>query len=224
MTQSLKFAGSEARSSAPVARQSVSEEVADHIRRLVFLGELQDGERVPQREIAAALGVSSVPVREALAGLQSEGVVTVEPNRGAFVNGLTAEIVKEQFFIFGRIYGLAVRKTAERADKELTRALTEMAERIRTASDSGALLRASIEFQMQIVAVGGSKRLLALFVPFSRMVPGNFYITIPGSGELTQRHTSVIVEKIALGRPAGAEKATWQLVDEIGDLVAERFE
>ena len=75
---------------APVARRSVSEGVADHIRELVFLGELRDGERVPQREIAEALGVSSVPVREALASLQREGVVTLEPNRGAFINGLDA--------------------------------------------------------------------------------------------------------------------------------------
>ncbi len=224
MTQSPKFAGSEGRSSAPVARQSVSEEVADHIRQLVFEGELRDGERVPQREIAAALGVSSVPVREALAALQREGVVTVEPNRGAFVNGLTAEIMKEQFFIFGRIYGLAARKTAERADPELIRALEALAERIRTETDSGALLGASIDFQMQIVATGGSKRLLALFLPLSRLVPGNFYTTIPGSADVVRRHIPVIVEKIASGRPTEAEEATWQLIDEIGDLVAERFD
>ena len=55
-----------------VGRMSVSDAVADHIRRLVFFGELEDGQRVPQREIAEALGVSSVPVREALAGLQQE--------------------------------------------------------------------------------------------------------------------------------------------------------
>jgi DNA-binding transcriptional MocR family regulator len=62
---------------ASAARRSVSEEVADHIRQLVFFGELRDGERIPQREIALALGVSSVPVREALAALQREGVVTI---------------------------------------------------------------------------------------------------------------------------------------------------
>src|SRR6185295_14079292 len=90
----------------PVARGSVGEVVADYIRQLVFSGELRDGQRVPQREIAQALGVSSVPVREALAALQREGVVTIEPNRGAFVNGLDADVVREQFYIFGRIYGL----------------------------------------------------------------------------------------------------------------------
>src|SRR5512132_960692 len=88
---------------ARIDRRSVSEVVADHVRERVFLGELRDGERVPQREIAEALGVSSVPVREALAALQREGVVTIEPNRGAFVNGLDADVVTEQFYVFGRI-------------------------------------------------------------------------------------------------------------------------
>ena len=61
-----------ARESALV-RRNVGEIVADHIRRLVFDGSLADGERVPQREIAEALGVSSIPVREALVALEREG-------------------------------------------------------------------------------------------------------------------------------------------------------
>src|SRR5512134_1926950 len=134
---------------APVARRSVSEGVADHIRELVFLGELRDGERVPQREIAEALGVSSVPVREALASLQREGVVTIEPNRGAFINGLDAGVVTEQFYIFGRIYGLAARVTAERAEPSVVAALSDLAERIAAERDLDALLGLSIQFQMR---------------------------------------------------------------------------
>ena len=69
----------------PVARGSVGEVVADYIRQLVFSGELRDGQRVPQREIAQALGVSSVPVREALQRLEGEGYLVLEPRRGATV-------------------------------------------------------------------------------------------------------------------------------------------
>lgn len=208
---------------APSRRRSVSEEVADHIRRLVFFGELRDGQRVPQREIAAALGVSSVPVREALAALQREGVVTIEPNRGAFVNGLDAEVIREQFYIFGRIYGLATRKTAERSQPSVAASLADLAERIATEPDLDALLALSIEFQMRIVDAGGSKRLRALMTPLSRIVPGNFYATIPGSREVTRRRVPEIVRAIASGRPEAAEKACWRLIDEIGELVARRF-
>jgi DNA-binding GntR family transcriptional regulator len=213
----------DARAIARVARGSVSEVVADHIRQLVFFGELRDGERVPQREIAEALGVSSVPVREALAALQREGVVTIEPNRGAFVNGLDADVVSEQFYVFGRIYGLAARVTTQRAEPGIVAALENLAARIAAERDLDALLDQSIQFQMRIAHHGGSKRLRALFTPLSRLVPGNFYVTIPGSAELARRGIAEIAAAIASGRPAAAEQACWRLIDEIGELVARRF-
>jgi DNA-binding GntR family transcriptional regulator len=208
---------------APFARRSVGEDVADHIRQLVFFGELRDGQRVPQREIAEALGVSSVPVREALASLQREGVVTIEPNRGAFINGLDADVVTEQFYIFGRIYGLATRVTTQRADPSLVAALSDLAGRIGKERDLDALLALSIRFQMLIVDHGGSKRLRALFAPFFRIVPGNFYATIPGSAEVTRRGVAEVAEAIEARKPDAAEKACWRLIDEVGELVARRF-
>ena len=207
-----------------VGRVSVSEAVADHIRRLVFFGELEDGQRVPQREIAEALGVSSVPVREALAGLQQEGVVTIVPNRGAFVIGLNADVVREQFYVFGRIYGLATRVVARRGDPGVIETLRGQAEQIAGERNLDALLAASIRFQLTIVGQGGSMRLRALFTPLSRIVPGNFYVTIPGSADATRRGVKAMIPEIEAGRAAGAERACWALVDEIGELVAARFE
>ena len=207
----------------PVPRRSVGEGVADHIRQLVFFGELRDGQRVPQREIAQALGVSSVPVREALASLQREGVVTIEPNRGAFINGLDADVVAEQFYIFGRIYGLATRVTTERAEPAVVAALSDLAARIGAARDLDALLALSIQFQLLIVDHGGSKRLRALIAPFSRIVPGNFYVTIPGSAVGTRRGVAVLAEASGSRQPDAAETACWKFIDEIGELVARRF-
>ena len=207
-----------------VARRSVSEEVADHIRELVFLGTLRHGQRVPQREIAEALGVSSVPVREALAALQREGVVTIEPNRGAFVNGLDADVVREQFYVFGRIYGLAARNLTLRGDAAVAAKLVELAEQLRAERDLDALLAQSIEFQMSMVHHGGSKRLRALMAPMWGIVPGNFYVTIPGSAELTRGALPEIAEHIEAGHAEAAERACWRLIDGIGALVAKRFE
>ena len=209
--------------SAPLARRSVGEVVADHIRQLVFLGELRDGERVPQREIAESLGVSSVPVREALVALQREGVVTIAPNRGAFVNGLDANVVTEQFYVFGRIYGLAARRAAERAERSLVEELSDLAARISAERDLDALLTLSIRFELRILDTGGSKRLRALFAPLSRIVPGNFYVTIPGSAEAARRGISEMAAAIGSGRPDAAEHACWRLIEEIGELVALRF-
>jgi len=207
----------------PVARGSVGEGVADYVRKLVFHGELRDGERVPQREIAEALGVSSVPVREALAALQREGVVTIVPNRGAFVNGLDADVVKEQFYVYGRIYGLAAKVTTERGDVAVIATLSDLAGKIAEEREVDELLKLSIEFQRLVVETGGSKRLRAFFGPLSRIVPGNFFVTIPGSADVTRRGVAEIARAIASGEPEAAERACWRLIDEVGELVAQRF-
>lgn len=207
-----------------VARRNVGELVGDHIRRLVFMGELSEGQRVPQREIAEVLGVSAIPVREALVALQREGVVTIEPNRGAFVNRLDAEVAIEQFYVFGRIYGLATRRATERGSQAVVDQLVELSEKIQAESDVHELMRLSIRFEWLILETGGSKRLRAFFEPLSRIVPGNFYSTIPGSAEITRRGVAEMAQAMSARRPEAAELACWRLMDEIGELVARKLQ
>jgi DNA-binding GntR family transcriptional regulator len=216
-------AADEAAPPSTLARRSVGEVVADHIRQLVFSGDLQDGDRVPQRQIAEALGVSSVPVREALVALQREGVVTIEPNRGAFVNGLDADVVTEQFTIFGRIYGLAIRRATERADPPSIEELASLAKRIRSESDLAKNLHVSLLFQHRIVELGGSRRLPALMRPLWHIVPGNFYRSIPGSLERTRRGVAKIVAAMRAGDAERAEAAAWSMMDDIGALLARQL-
>ncbi len=58
---------------AKIVRTPSGEYIASHIRRLIFEGELRPGMRVPQDAIAQDLGVSRIPVREALIVLEREG-------------------------------------------------------------------------------------------------------------------------------------------------------
>lgn len=208
---------------APLARRNVGEVVADRIRELVFDGALRDGERVPQREIAESFGVSSIPVREALVALEREGVVSIHAGRGAFVNGLDPEVALEQFYVFGRIYGFAARRAAERADAAWLEQLAALGERIAGSRDLVETLAVSIRFQLLIVDKGGSKRLLALFRPLSQIVPGNFYAAIPGSLARTRRGVAEIVAAIRAGKAESAERACWEMMDEIGELVARQL-
>src|SRR3954463_4295590 len=68
-----------------------------YIRRLIFDGYLTHGQRVPQDEIAQALGISRIPVREALIALSTRGWVSIEHNRGAFVNAFTDREVRDSY-------------------------------------------------------------------------------------------------------------------------------
>lgn len=76
---------SEVRSGGRLRRQSSGEQVAAHLRNEILAGRLAAGDRVNQEEAVAHLGVSRVPVREALAILENEGRIENESHRGAFV-------------------------------------------------------------------------------------------------------------------------------------------
>src|SRR5438270_13880879 len=91
-----------------LTRRSSGDEAALLIRRMIFDGELRPGERVPQDDVAAMIGISRIPVREALIALEREGWVTIEMHRGDFVNALDVRSVGYSYALFGLVNVLAV--------------------------------------------------------------------------------------------------------------------
>lgn len=75
------------------------------LRQLVLTGVLLPGEKVNQADLAARLGVSRVPVREALASLRSEGLVEARPNSGYTVVRPTVEDLSEIYLMRGLLEG-----------------------------------------------------------------------------------------------------------------------
>lgn len=76
----------------PITAQEV---VTREVRRAIVAQELKPGDRIHQENLASKLGVSRVPVREALKGLEAEGQVTGRLNRGYYVTELTIEELEE---------------------------------------------------------------------------------------------------------------------------------
>ena len=70
--------------------------VAAVLREAISTGRLKARQPLPQAEIAANLEVSHIPVREALRQLESEGLVTYQPNRGATVSALSTAEIRER--------------------------------------------------------------------------------------------------------------------------------
>lgn len=96
---------------------STADEIVEHIRQAILRGELQSHSQLPQDKIAAELGVSKVPVREALAELKSEGLITYKANRGAFVTSLTATAAKEIYLMRGALEQLALEQAIPKLSK-----------------------------------------------------------------------------------------------------------
>ena len=90
-----------------IRRPTLHEEVVDRIREMISQGELAVGTRVPEKELCAKFGISRTPLREALKVCANDGVITLLPNRGAWITQLTPEDVDELFPIMGSLEALS---------------------------------------------------------------------------------------------------------------------
>lgn len=132
-----------------LSESSLAARVADELRASIQSGELHPGERLVERKLAETLGVSHIPVREALARLAEEGIVAREPRRGARVAELNSQdldeisslrIILEQFMC-GRVR----ERWNDEIAGELARVLDAM-EVAATADDSISMGRLDAEF------------------------------------------------------------------------------
>ena len=88
---------SEAAAHDQLARISTVDALARALRARIFEGELPAGERLPERDLTERYGVARHSVRAALRSLAAEGLVTIEPNRGASVASLDANALRSLF-------------------------------------------------------------------------------------------------------------------------------
>src|SRR5260370_42697806 len=100
--------------SGETTRVTLSNSVADAIRNQILTGALRDGEPIKQDDLAEELGVSRIPVREALRQLSAEGLIDLSPHRSASVKGLSqAELLERielRLWFEPRIIKVAIEK------------------------------------------------------------------------------------------------------------------
>jgi DNA-binding GntR family transcriptional regulator len=94
----------------PIQRQTLTGMTLDALREHILHGEYPEGEPLRQDAIAAELGVSRIPVREALRQLEAEGLVTFSPHRGAVVSTMSLEEISEVFELRAEIEGDLLRR------------------------------------------------------------------------------------------------------------------
>ncbi len=90
-----------------IARKSLHHELVDRLQLLIIGAELAPGTKVPEKALCARFGVSRTPLREALKVLASDGLVRLEPNRGAWVTRVTIGEVEEVFPVLGALEALS---------------------------------------------------------------------------------------------------------------------
>ncbi|WP_031409539.1 GntR family transcriptional regulator [Thiomonas sp. FB-Cd] len=122
--------------SSRLTTTTVAGAAADALRHRIVSGELPEGFQLKQNALAAELGISRIPVREALVQLEGEGLVSIVPRKGAIVSELSIAEIAELFDLRGLLEPILLKKSARKltgADfAQLDEILSEYGRELRT--------------------------------------------------------------------------------------------
>ena len=159
--------------------------VADAVRRAILCGTFKPGEKLDQQTLAAELGVSRSPVREALRTLAAEELVTNIPHRGAVVSERSLEELEELLFIQGMLEGAAARRAAQCMDEERLAKLKQIVEDGEQSEDYEYVLSLNNTFHNTIYLAYHQPQLMAMIQQLrNKVAPYNrLYLDLEGRKE-----------------------------------------
>jgi DNA-binding GntR family transcriptional regulator len=190
-------------------------QIAVRIGRAIVDGQFQPGQKLREVDLAQSFGVSRASIREALRTLESEGLVTILPQRGAQVTTLTVEEVRDIFEIRANLMGLACQRLAASATPTVGGQLETLLRVLRTARhDSESYAHASLAISEFCVRNAGSKRLADLVLSFARQTARYTRLSLSTAERRKQSYAMWrdLVDALVNRKPAAAERHARALV------------
>ncbi|MEW2355446.1 GntR family transcriptional regulator [Spirillospora sp. NPDC029432] len=209
------------------AGHQLSERVAAHVREAIMAGELRAPAYVRTEHLAAELGVSATPVREALMILHSEGAVRWEPRRGFRVLPLTRQDVEDLFGVQAYIAGELAARAAHCLPAAEIERLQQVQHELEAAArdrDAGRVDRLNHEIHRTINRSSGSARMATLLGLTVHYVPLRFFGTIEGWAEASAHDHSAVFDALAARDPEAARVAMSGHIRHIGALLVRHLE
>jgi DNA-binding GntR family transcriptional regulator len=133
--------------------------VRDKLRERILSGEFTPGDRLVEGRLSDEMGVSRIPVREALRALAAEGLVTIEPRRGASVSVLSDAAAYDMVEVRATLEGLNAKLAAQRRDKDTAARLRNFLEEGSVAARADSLdsfLALNSQFHETLATIAGN--------------------------------------------------------------------
>ncbi len=200
------------RTIALVQSNSLPSLVQRELERMIVAGETAAGAKLNEADIAARLGVSRGPVREAFRALEESGLVRLEKNRGVFVRQVSVAEADQIYELRAVLEEFAGRRVAESAQPEAIAelfALVEAMERAVVRADAAAYFDGNLAFHDRLVEIAGNAKLTLLYrrlvneLQLYRRAALDLADSLPASA----REHRAIVERIAARQSAAAGRA-----------------
>ena len=153
------------------------DQVVNHVLNLILTGKLRSGDRVDRNEIALGLGVSRVPIQEALVQLEHDGIVSTRYHRGAFVERFDEATVLEHHEIEGLLNGIASARAATNPTPRILGQLNALMRSLRSAKEARAFSEIGAQYRRTVNDEYAGPRLHATIRASQNLIPRTFWMT-----------------------------------------------
>ncbi len=192
--------------------------VFNKLREDILAGVYRENDELKENSIAGELGVSRTPVREALRQLELEGLVTMIPNKGAYVTGITSKDMHDIYMIRSYLEGLCAKWACEHITQEQIEALEEvlyLSEFHAKKNHKEQMVELDSKFHELIYQASGSKILYHVLSDFHHYVERIRKITLamPSRASQASQEHAAILDAIKQRDAARAEQLAYEHIE-----------
>ena len=142
----------------PLARRALYEEVAEQLRQRIFARQLVPGDWIDELKIAAEMGISRTPLREALKVLAVEGLVAMKPRRGAYVAETSRDDVTQVYHLLALLESDGAAEVARKATDAQLAELQALHDRLeRQLKQRDAFFATNETFHFKLLEIAGNR-------------------------------------------------------------------
>lgn len=155
------------------SHRPLREIVYEELRNLILTGQIMPGTRMMEIEMAEDMGVSRTPIREAIRKLEKEGLVTIEPRKGAYASEVSIKDMIDILEVRGTLEGLGAYFAATRMTKEEKEQLASISNDFNAAvlaEDMAGMISSDTKFHHYIVECCKNNHLLHMVEQLQELV------------------------------------------------------
>ena len=212
------------RSRRIVSPPNLNQMAASYVRQEIFSGMLKPGQKIDQDGVATLLGVSKLPVREALISLEHEGIVENIPRRGSFVAALTRVDILDHYQLIALASGLAARRAVEYLRPEDFDRLSAILDELEKTASPDRQDELNAAFHRSINLAGGSLRLRSALRLLTQTMPEHFYEFAVGWNENAKDEHRLVLAALRVRNGEAAEKAMVEHITSGGQYAVRRLD
>jgi DNA-binding GntR family transcriptional regulator len=205
------------------AHRTLAEKAFISLHQAILTGKLRPGERIPIEELASALEMSPMPVREAIRRLDALGLVENVPHKGARITELSITDLREIYEARLSLEPLAIARAAQRfTDEDTARANAMLSAMRAAAAGSVELWRAHSELHLTLYRAARSAWMLRVIQPlWESSERYRLAITAPSAASTIRSHELLVQACVRHNSERAAFDLTSHLVATANSLAAQ---